>query len=248
MKNLEGKVALVTGGSRGIGKEICKELAKQGAFIWVNYSSNESAANDTVSECESLGASAKAIGFNVANSDEVDGGIARIKEESGKVDILVNNAGIVLNGLSVRLSDDDWNKVIQVNLSGSFYCARATGKLMMKARAGKIINISSVVGEMGNPGQAAYVSSKAGVIGLTKSLAKEFAPRGITVNCVTPGFITTEMTDSLDDKTKNAYLSGIPLGAFGTGADIAKSVAFLASDSASYITGQILGVNGGLYM
>lgn len=245
---LSEQVALVTGGSRGIGRAVCKTLAASGAKVYVNYGSNADAANETVKLCEEVGGQAVAIGFNVADNEAVDSAIDKIKTDEGRLDVLVNNAGVTHNGVFIRLKNEDWDKVMDINLSGAFYCARAAAKLMMKARQGRIINISSVVGEMGNPGQAPYVASKAGLIGLTKSLAKELGVRNITVNAVTPGFIETEMTSDLSDDLKAEHLKVIPLGSYGQGEDIANAVNFLASPESRYITGQVLGVNGGMYM
>lgn len=242
------KVVLVTGGSRGIGRAISVAFAKQGAHVYVNYTSNSAAAEEVCSACSELGAKATAIKFDVSDSAAVDLAFDQIKSESGRLDVLVNNAGIASDGLTIRFKDEEWNKVIGINLSGSFYCARSAAKIMLKQREGRIVNISSVVGEMGNAGQAAYVSSKAGLIGLTKSLAKELASRNITVNAVTPGFIETEMTSNLDEKLKAEHFKAISLGRYGQADDIAAAVTFLASQSAGYITGQVLGVNGGMYM
>lgn len=238
------KKALVTGGSRGIGKAISIGLAKHGFFVYVNYTSNSEAAESTVKECKAVGGDALAIKFNVGNSDEVSSAF----EQMEGVSVLVNNAGITSDGLAMRLKDSEWERTISVNLSGAFYCSRAAMKGMMKARYGRIINISSVVGEMGNAGQAAYVASKAGLIGLTKSLAKELGSRNITVNAITPGFIQTDMTSELSEETKTTMLNMIPLGRFADPAEVASACVFLASEEASYITGQVLGVNGGLYM
>ena len=245
MGKLTGQIALVTGGSRGIGRAICQGLAQEGAFVYVNYSSGAEAAQETVRLCNG---NAEAIGFNVADSAAVDNAISEIHKKSGKLDILVNNAGITADGLFIRYKNEDWDRVMAINLNGSFYCARAASKIMMKQRYGRIINISSIVGEMGNPGQSAYVASKAGLIGLTKSLAKELASRNITVNSITPGFIETEMTHGLDEKVKAKHFEFIPLARYGKPEDIAEAVAFLASNGAAYITGQTLGVNGGMYM
>ncbi len=247
-RNLQGRVALVTGGSRGIGKAICLELAARGAAVWVNYTSNSAAAEDTVQQCKALGVNAVAIGFDVADSAAVDTAFERIQAESGKLDILVNNAGISKDGLFVRMKDEDWQRILNVNLNGAFYCARAASRLMMKSRYGRIIHMTSVVGEMGNAGQAPYVSSKAALIGLTKSMAKELASRSITVNAIAPGYIETDMTDEIGEKHREELLKNIPLGRIGAPADIACATAFLASDDAAYITGQVLGVNGGMYM
>jgi 3-oxoacyl-[acyl-carrier protein] reductase len=236
--------ALVTGGSRGIGRAISISLAKAGMFVYVNYTSNAEAAEVTVNECKAVGGDAVSIKFNVGNPDEVTSAF----EQMDGLSVLVNNAGITSDGLAMRLKDSDWEKTINVNLSGAFYCARAAMRSMMKAKYGRIINISSVVGEMGNAGQAAYVASKAGLIGLTKSLAKELGSRNITVNALTPGFIKTDMTSELSDEMKQTLLSQIPLGRFAEPEEVASACVFLASDQASYITGQVLGVNGGLYM
>lgn len=246
--NLTGRVALVTGGSRGIGRAICVTLASRGATVYVNYTSNQAAADETVKLCQEQGAQAFAIGFDVASSEAVDAAFERIQKESGKLDILVNNAGISKDGLFVRMKDEDWQRILNINLNGAFYCARAAARMMMKARYGRIVNMSSVVGEMGNPGQAPYVSSKAALIGLTKSVAKELASRGVTVNAVTPGYIETDMTDELDEKRKADLMTVIPLGRIGSPTDIANVTAFLVSDEASYVTGQVIGVNGGMYM
>lgn len=246
--SLKGQVALVTGGSRGIGRSIAKSLAEQGAHVIINFTSNEAAAVDAQKLCESVGGTAEIAQFSVGESQLVDEQFAKIKERHGRLDILVNNAGISLDGLVIRLKDAEWDKTLSVNLSGAFYCSRAAAKMMMRARTGRIINIASVVGEMGNAGQAPYVASKAGLIGLTKSMAKELAPRGITVNAVTPGFIETDMTDALTGELKEFYLKGIPLERFGQPEEVAQLVAFLSGVSAGYITGQVIGVNGGLYM
>ena len=246
--DLTGKVALVTGGSRGIGRSICLGLASLGATVYVNYSSRSDAADETVGMCEDLKGNAITLGFDVSSSEAVDAAIKKIKEDSERLDILVNNAGITSDGLFVRTKDEDWKRVISINLDGAFHCSRAAAKIMMKQRVGRIVNISSVVGEMGNPGQAAYVASKAALIGLTKSNAKELASRNITVNAITPGFIETDMTSKLDEKLKAEHFKAIPLGSYGKPEDIASCVSFLASESARYITGQVLGVNGGMYM
>lgn len=247
-KDLSEKVAIVTGGSRGIGRAICEHLAGRGAHVWVNFRSGEAEANETVKLCEQAGGQANAIGFDVAESEGVEQGLSRVKEESGRLDILVNNAGISKDGLFVRMKNEDWDRTLQTNLTGAFYVARAAAKIMMKARVGRIINVSSVVGEMGNAGQAPYVSSKAGMLGLTKALARELASRNITVNAITPGFIETDMTGALDEKVRAEHLSTIPLGRYGQPQEIAALVGFLCSDQAAYITGQVVGVNGGMYM
>lgn len=247
-KNLTGRVALVTGGSRGIGRGICLELAARGARVYVNYTSNAAAAEETVSQCRALGAQAEAIGFDVGDSAAVDAAFEKVQSQAGRLDILVNNAGISKDGLFVRMKDEDWQRILNINLNGAFYCARAAARIMMKGRYGRIVNMSSVVGEMGNPGQAPYVSSKAALIGLTKSMAKELASRNITVNAIAPGYIETDMTEEIDAKRREELMKVIPAGRIGTSADIAAATAFLVSDYASYITGQVLGVNGGMYM
>ena len=218
-KALTGKIALVTGGSRGIGRAICVRLAAQGATVYVNFASNSAAADETVKLCQGQGAQAKAVGFDVGDSAAVDAAFEQIQKEAGKLDILINNAGISKDGLFVRMKDEDWQRILNINLNGAFYCARAAARMMMKARYGRIVNISSVVGEMGNAGQAPYVASKAGLIGLTKSMAKEMASRNITVNAVTPGYIETEMTDVIDEKRKTELMNAIPLGRIGAADD-----------------------------
>ena len=245
---LVNKIALVTGGSRGIGRGVCIKLAQLGATVFVNYSSRRDAADEVVNIIQSSGGKAFAIGFNVDDSAAVDAAVAKIIEQEKKLDILVNNAGISIDSLAMRMSDENWKRVLDVNLSGSFYCARAAIRPMMKARSGRIINVSSVVGRMGNAGQAAYSASKAGVIGMTKSLARELASRNITVNAIAPGYITTDMTDALASEHKEKLMQVIPLGRLGGVEDLVEAVAFLASDGAGYITGQILGIDGGMYM
>lgn len=247
-RDFDQKTVLVTGGSRGIGRAIACAFAAEGARVLINFSTNSEAAIETIKLCEQVGGSAELLPFNTADSLAVDKAFDQIKATAGGLDVLVNNAGITRDGLIIRMKDEDWAKVIDINLNGSFYCARAAVKLMMKARKGRIVNISSVVGEMGNAGQTNYVASKAGLIGFTKALAREVASRGITVNAVAPGFINTDMTAQLSDQIKEQHLQTIPLGRFGEGSDIAEAVCFLASDRASYLTGQVLGVNGGMYM
>jgi 3-oxoacyl-[acyl-carrier protein] reductase len=245
---LDGKVALVTGGSRGIGRAIAISLAEAGANVVVNYAGNEAAAAEVAAHIESLGRKALTIKANVGNSGEVDAMVKQTLEAFGQLDILVNNAGITRDNLIMRMKDDEFDEVINTNLKGVFNCVRSVTRTMMKQRSGRIINISSVVGTMGNPGQANYVAAKAGVIGLTKSAARELASRGITVNAIAPGFITTDMTDKLSDELKAQLLLQIPLARFGQPDDIAKTVLFLASDEASYMTGQTLHIDGGMYM
>ena len=245
---LTGKTAVVTGGSRGIGRAICIELAKQGANIVVNYSGSEDKAKQVVSEIEQLGAKAIAVQANVAHSDAVDSMMKQAIEVFGTLDILVNNAGITRDNLLMRMKEQEWDDVVDTNLKGVFLCTKAVTRQMMKQRAGRIINISSIVGVAGNPGQANYVAAKAGVIGLTKTCAQELASRNILVNAIAPGFITTEMTDSLPEELKEAMLKQIPLARLGQPEDVAKAVVFFASDQANYITGQTLHIDGGLVM
>ncbi len=242
----ETKIAIVTGGSRGIGKAICKELAQQGALVYINFVSNEDAAKQVQSEIEADGGKAELLPFDVADSKAVSKAIKGVISDQGGVHILVNNAGITRDGLLARMKDEDWDKVLSTNLTGMFYCTKAVLMKMMKQRWGRIINIGSVVGAMGNPGQANYAAAKAGIEGFTKSVAKEVASRNITANVVAPGFIETDMTQVLPDKVKEGLLGQIPAGRFGKPEDVASAVAFLASDAASYITGHVLHVNGGL--
>ncbi|AMA72633.1 MULTISPECIES: 3-oxoacyl-ACP reductase FabG [Aneurinibacillus] len=245
---LKGKVALVTGASRGIGRAIALELARQGADVAVNYAGNEAAAREVADEIVKLGRRAIVVKANVANAGEVDAMVKRTLDELGKLDILVNNAGITRDNLLMRMKEEEFDEVIATNLKGVFNCMKAVTRPMMKARTGRIINISSVVGVMGNAGQANYVAAKAGVIGMTKSAARELASRNITVNAVAPGFIDTDMTVVLGDEAKQALLHQIPLSRPGKPEDIAHIVAFIASDKADYITGQVFHVDGGMYM
>lgn len=245
---LEGKNALVTGASRGIGREIAMELARQGANVAVNYAGSEKSANDVVAVIQSMGRQAFAVQANVADGDAVAEMTKQVIEQFGSLDILVNNAGITRDNLLMRMKEDDWDAVIDTNLKGVFLCTKAVIRQMMKQRSGRIINISSIVGVSGNPGQANYVAAKAGVIGLTKTTAKELASRGITVNAVAPGFITTDMTDKLNEEVKSEMLKQIPLARLGDPEDIAKVVVFLASEDSRYMTGQTLHVDGGMVM
>ena len=244
--SLEGQTALVTGGGRGIGRAIALALGEAGAEVVVNYSSSDAAAEDVVATITAAGGKAYALQANVSIEDDVDGLIKTVLERSGRLDVLVNNAGITRDGLLMRMKTSDWQSVIDLNLSGVFLCTRAVARPMLKQKSGRIINITSVVGLIGNAGQANYAAAKAGVIGLTRSTAKELASRGITVNAVAPGFIATDMTKDLD---ADSILKDIPLGTFGTQEQVAGAVRFLAADSAaSYITGQVLQVDGGMVM
>jgi 3-oxoacyl-[acyl-carrier protein] reductase len=246
--NLEGKAALVTGASRGIGREIALELARQGANVAVNFSGSEAKANEVVDEIKALGREAFAVKCDVSKSEQVAEMIKGTIDSFGKLDILVNNAGITKDNLLMRMKEEEWDDVININLKGVFLCTKAVTRQMMKQRVGRIINIASVVGVSGNPGQANYVAAKAGVIGLTKTAAKELASRNITVNAIAPGFITTDMTDKLTDEVKAEMLKQIPLARLGEPKDIAKITAFIASDDSAYMTGQTLNVNGGMVM
>jgi 3-oxoacyl-[acyl-carrier protein] reductase len=242
------RTILVTGGSRGIGRGICLAFAHADNHIFFNYSSAGEAAAQTEKLVAEAGGTATGLQVNVASEKEVAGFVARALDDTGRVDVLVNNAGITRDGLLVRMKESDWEDVLNINLKGTFLCIKAVTKPMMKQRFGRIINVSSVVGVSGNPGQANYVASKAGIIGLTKGVAKELASRNITANVVAPGYIETDMTANLPDKAKEAMVSQIPLGRPGTAEDIAAAVVFLASDKAAYITGQTLHVSGGMYM
>lgn len=243
---LKEKVAVVTGASKGIGKAIALELAANGAFVVINYNGSEEKAKEVLAEIEAQGGRAMIYQCNVADYKECELFMKTISQELGRVDILVNNAGITRDGLLMRMTEEDYDQVLNTNLKGTFNCMKFVNRIMLKQRAGRIINISSVSGVLGNAGQANYAASKAGVIGLTKSVAREMASRGITVNAIAPGFIETEMTEVLSDSVKEGAVSQIPLGKFGQVADIAHMVAYLASDKAGYITGQVIHVDGGM--
>ncbi|MDI3094372.1 3-oxoacyl-[acyl-carrier-protein] reductase [Priestia megaterium] len=245
---LQGKVAVVTGASRGIGRAVAIELGKLGAKVVVNYSGSEAKALEVVDEIKGLGTDAIAVQANVTESDSVQAMIKEAISTFGSVDILVNNAGITRDNLLMRMKEDEWDDVINTNLKGVFLCTKAVTRQMMKQRAGRIINISSIVGVSGNAGQANYVAAKSGVIGLTKTTAKELASRNITVNAVAPGFIATDMTDKLNEEVQAEMLKQIPLASFGQPEDVANAVAFLASDASRYITGQTIHVDGGMVM
>ena len=245
---LEGKIALVTGASRGIGRQIALKLAGQGAFVIVNYNGSAAKAEETVKEIEVAGGKAEAVQCNVSDFEACGQMLTDVVAKHGRLDILVNNAGITRDNLLMKMSEEDFDAVISTNLKGVFNCVKHISRQMLKQRAGRIINISSVSGVLGNAGQANYCAAKAGVIGLTKSAARELASRGITVNAVAPGFITTEMTDVLSDSVKAAATEQIPMKHFGSTEDIAAAVAFVASDEAGYMTGQVLSVDGGMAM
>lgn len=243
---LENKTAIVTGGSRGIGRAICIKLASLGANVAACYARGAEAAEETVALCKEYGVQAVAIQADVAVKEDVDKLFEEAKKITGTIEILVNNAGITRDNIILRMSDDEFNQVIDTNLRGAFYCMRAASKLMMKKRYGRIVNISSVVGINGNAGQVNYAASKAGVIGMTKSMAKELGSRNVTCNAVAPGFITTDMTAVLPDNVKEQIAKSISLNRLGVPEDIANAVAFLVSDDAQYITGQVLCVDGGM--
>ncbi|HPU44131.1 MAG TPA: 3-oxoacyl-[acyl-carrier-protein] reductase [Dictyoglomaceae bacterium] len=243
---LDGKVALVTGGSRGIGRATALALSREGAKVLINYKGNEEAALETLKELKEVGGEGEIYKADVSIEEEVERMFSFLLEKWGKLDILVNNAGITKDNLLLRMKVEDWDRVINTNLKGVFLCTKSAVKIMLKQKSGRIINISSIVGLKGNIGQANYASAKAGIIGFTKSVAREVASRGITVNAIAPGFISTEMTLALSEEMRKKILEEIPLGKFGTCEDVAAAVKFLASDEANYITGVVLNVDGGL--
>lgn len=245
---LVGKVALVTGGSRGIGRAIALKLAENGADVAINYAGNTAAAEEVKTAIEQMGRKALLVQGSVADTDGVQTIVNTVVKELGRLDILINNAGITRDGLLMRMKEADWDDVMHTNLKGVYNCSKAVLRTMMKQRSGRIVNMASVVGEMGNAGQTNYAAAKAGVIGFTKSLAKEVASRGITVNAIAPGFIATDMTSVLTDNQKAEMARTIPLGRAGQPEDVANAVLFLVSEGAAYITGQVLNVDGGMVM
>ncbi len=248
MFDLSGKVAVVTGGSRGIGRAISIALARSGAHVVVNFTSNEAAARSVVDEIAASGGKAEMLRFDVAKPDEVDQAIVGVKERLGRLDILVNNAGIAIDTLLLRVKPEDFERTFATNVGGALWCSKSAMRIMMRAKTGRIVNLSSVVGESGNVGQSVYSASKAALLGLTKTLAREYASRAVTVNAIAPGFIETDMTAGLPAEAKEAFTSQIPLGRAGKPEDVAAAVVYLCSDEAAYVTGQVLRVNGGMYV
>jgi len=248
MFDLTGKVALVTGGSRGIGRAAALSLGKRGAQVVINYVNNEGAAREVAEQIQAAGGKAEIVQFDVGSSEAAEKAVAEVAKRLGRLDVLVCSAGISIDGLLLRLKDDDFDRILSVNLKGAVACARAATKVMLRAKTGRVIFLSSVVGEMGNAGQTAYSASKAALLGVTKSMARELASRFITVNAITPGFIDTDMTGGLTEEQKTSINQSIPLGRTGKPEEVAAAVVYLASDEAAYITGQTLRVNGGMYM
>jgi 3-oxoacyl-[acyl-carrier protein] reductase len=248
MFDLKGKVALVTGGSRGIGRACCEALAEHGATVVVNYVKGEAAAREVADGIVKAGGKAEIQGFDVGDSKAAEAAVEEIAKRHGRLDVLVANAGISIDGLLLRLKEEDLDRLFQVNVKGSLACARAATRSMMRAKTGRIILMSSVVGEMGNVGQTAYAASKAALIGAGKSIAREYASRNITVNVVAPGFIDTDMTHAMTDQMKDFIVKAVPLGRTGTAREVAGACVYLASDEAAYVTGQVVRVNGGMYV
>jgi 3-oxoacyl-[acyl-carrier protein] reductase len=247
-ESLEGQVALVTGASRGIGRAIACQLARLGAHVYVNYRRDERGATETVEQIQGFKRVASLARFDVADDAGATAGIKAVVQSAGRLDILVNNAGMTIDNLVLRYETSEWDQVMAVNLRGTFQCTRTAARTMVRARYGRIVNVSSVIGLMGNAGQGAYAAAKAGIIGFTKSMARELAARSITVNAVAPGLIETDMLVDLPEGRRTEYLNVIPVGRLGTVDDVADAVAFLARRDAGYVTGQVIGVNGGLYM
>ncbi len=246
--DFKDKIVLITGGSRGIGRACAVAFAKRGATVVINYAGNEVAATETVKLVTEAGGKGKALRFDVCDGEACTKAVEEVIKEFSRIDVLVNNAGVAIDGLVMRFADADWDKTLDTNLKGAFHMIRAVSRPMMKQRAGAIINMTSIVGEMGNAGQSAYAASKAGLIGLTKAMAKELAPRNIRINAVSPGFIDTEMTAHIPEEMKKMMLQVTPLARLGRAEEVAAATVFLASGDASYITGEILKVNGGMYM
>ena len=248
MADLQGQIALVTGASRGIGRAIALALGQAGAYVVINYKGNQAAAEETLSLLQSAGAKGELSIFDIADETQVEAAAKQIVEAHQKIDILVNNAGVTADSLLMRMKSADWDLVIGTNLKGTMLCTKVVSRQMIKQRAGRIVNLSSVVGQMGNTGQSLYAATKAGIIGFTKAMARELASRSITVNAVAPGFIDSDMTAGLPEKLREEFLRSIPLGRFGTCQEVADMVLFLAGPGGGYVTGQVFNVNGGLYM
>jgi 3-oxoacyl-[acyl-carrier protein] reductase len=246
--SLEGQIGLVTGGSRGIGRAIVLALGRLGAHVIINYRGNHGAATETLQELLKRGGRGELSQFDISNEGQIEEAVKKIVDQHKKIDILVNNAGVTSDNLLIRIKSEEWDQVVGINLKGTIFCTKAVSRVMIRQRYGRIINLSSVVGQMGNAGQSLYASTKSGIIGFTKAVAREVASRGITVNAVAPGFIETEMTEQLAPKLQEECLHSIPLGRFGNCDEVAELVVFLAGAGAGYITGQVLNVNGGLYM
>jgi 3-oxoacyl-[acyl-carrier protein] reductase len=248
MASLQDQIALVTGASRGIGRAIALALGQAGAHVVINYKGNQSAAEQTLSLLRAANGNGELRAFNIADEAQVDAAVKQIVDAHQRVDVLVNNAGVTSDSLLMRMKTADWDQVISTNLKGTMLCTKVVSRQMIKQRTGRIVNLSSVVGQMGNVGQSLYAASKAGIIGFTKAMARELASRGITVNAVAPGFIDTDMTTRLPEKLREEFLRSIPLGRFGTCQEVADMVVFLAGPGGGYVTGQVFNVNGGLYM